>query len=211
MKIIGLSIGEPKTIEYRGKPFTTGIQKKQVDEAFLSYNGFQKDGVANTDFHGGPDRAVCVYPYERYHYWNRIYGRSLSIPAFGENLTVEGLTEDKVFIGDTFHIGETIVQVTQGRIPCATISKNNNESDLLKKVVETGFTGYFLKVIKGGWVTKDSSITLVNRLSEQWDILKCNDILFHNNGKKEEVERLSKLKELAPQWNGALLKKYSLK
>ena len=122
MKIIRLNIGKPKISTYKSKEFLTGIGKKSISEALLLKDQFVGDGVANPAFHGGPDRAVCFYPYEHYKQWEEEFNKILSIPAFGENLTVSGMLEKDICIGDIFQIGDTIVQITQGRVPCSTIS-----------------------------------------------------------------------------------------
>ncbi len=133
-----------------GLEINTGIRKETVEEAFLTREGFRGDSVANLRFHGGPDRAVCVYPYEHYSRWAEEFERPLPASAFGENLTVSNMLEADVHIGDTFQLGEAVIQITQSRIPCSTITKRTNHPLLLKRMVETGFTGYLCRVLVEG-------------------------------------------------------------
>ncbi|MBS4173142.1 MOSC domain-containing protein [Bacillus sp. FJAT-49736] len=196
MKIESLNIGLPKTAKYREKEYMTGIDKKAVSEAWLSKNGFFDDGVANTDFHGGADRAVCFYVLEHYKEWEGEFKRSFSKPSFGENLTVSGMDEKSICIGDIFQIGEAIVQITQGRIPCATISKHNDKEELLKRIIETCRTGYFARVIKEGMIEKDSEIQLLESHPLKIDVHFLIETFFHQLT-EERIRKILEINELA--------------
>ncbi len=87
-KLIQLNLGEPKEFVWNNQHETSAIGKVKATEAFLSKAGFHYDGVANTKFHGGPDRAVCLYPYEHYTFWEKEFKQRLEFPGFGENITV---------------------------------------------------------------------------------------------------------------------------
>ena len=167
-EIHNLSIGTPKTLTCKnGKEMNTGICKESVIDAFLTKNGFQGDGVADLRFHGGLDRAVCIYPYDHYALWESEFKTTLPASAFGENLTVTNMLEKDVHIGDIFQVGEAVIQITQSRIPCDTITKRTNLSLLLKRMVETGYTGYLCRVLEEGIVREDSQITLLKRHPEK--------------------------------------------
>ena len=137
----------------------------------------------------GSDRAVCVYPYEHYLLWEKEFKNPLPSSAFGENLTVTNMLEKDVYIGDIFRLGDAVIQITQGRIPCSTITKRTNNPSLLKRMVQTGFTGYLCRVIEEGIVRKDSKITLVESHPKQVSILYGNGIYFHN---PKDVEGIKK-------------------
>jgi MOSC domain-containing protein YiiM len=213
-KLVTFSVGTPKSITYDGKELLTGIRKKPLKEAFLSKNAFEGDGVANTKYHGGPDRAVCVYPNEHYDMWEKEFSVTLSRPAFGENITVSNMTEENVCIGDIYQMGETVIQISQGRVPCQTISKSNNVTVFLDRIIETGYTGYFCRVLQEGVVTKDSEISLLERHPQGVTVLYANQIFFHDQGNREGIEKILAVKELAPVWQGLLqrrLKKLATK
>jgi MOSC domain-containing protein YiiM len=112
-KLMNLTVGLPTTMGYHnGKEMKTGIFKEPIEESFLSKEGFLGDGVANVRFHGGPDRAVCVYPFEHYGLWEKEFG-PLPHAVFGENLSVTNMLERDVHIGDVYHVGEAVIQITQ--------------------------------------------------------------------------------------------------
>lgn len=203
-EIIALSIGKPKKHSWKNNEEISGIGKEKINSVFLKKEGFQGDGVANTAFHGGPDRAVCLYPYEHYRMWEKEFNMKFSPPAFGENICAENMLEKNVFIGDTFSLGETFIQITQGRIPCSTISKHNREDRLLGRIVETCFTGYFFRVLKEGTVTADSVLKLEERKQEKVSILQGNFIMFHDRKNLKAIEELLRIEELADVWREKL-------
>ncbi|WP_442594077.1 MOSC domain-containing protein [Neobacillus sp. D3-1R] len=204
MQIHKLAVGGVKTFEWKNKVETSAIDKHEVEEVFLSYNGFEGDTVANPSFHGGPERAVCLYPLEHYQLWESEFGVSIPKPGFGENISIQGMKEDQVFIGDTYQIGEAVIQVTQGRIPCSTISKFNQIDGLLKRVVQTGYTGYFFRVIQEGVIKNDSKVSLIHRNPHQISILFANQIYFHDRSNKQAIEKILKVDELAAAWREIL-------
>ncbi|MDQ0270369.1 MOSC domain-containing protein [Cytobacillus purgationiresistens] len=205
-KLISLSIGKPKAYDWKGKKIESAIGKTIVAEAYLTKEAFSDDGVANPVFHGGPDRAVCLYPYEHYHMWKKEFNQEFQPPSFGENICMTGMLEKDVYIGDIFSLGETTIQVTQGRIPCSTISMHNDVNPLLSRIVETCYTGYFFRVLEEGKITKDSSIKLIERTQVKMSVLDATQIILHKKRDREAVESLLQIKGLAEDWKNRLNK-----
>lgn len=209
MEIKNLSIGLPKKLKYGDqKEIETGICKNSVEEAFLTKDGFIGDGVADLRYHGGRDRAVCVYPYEHYLLWEKELDTVLPSATFGENVTVMNMLEKDVHIGDIFQLGEAVIQITQGRIPCSTITKRTNHPLLLKRLVETGFTGYLCRVLEEGTVRKNSPITLIESDSHKISVLFANEVYLHKPKDVEAIERLLAVDALANDWKEFLTKRY---
>ena len=100
MRIIALNIGLPSAQLYEGREVITAGAKKPVPRAVLRLGNFEGDGQADLVNHGGLEKAVCVYPFDHYPYWNRQLGRDLRPGAFSENLTVSGAMETEVCVGD---------------------------------------------------------------------------------------------------------------
>jgi len=205
-KIIHLAVGKPKEFNWNNQKELSSIGKALVQTVELKKSGFVGDDVANHKFHGGPDRAVCLYPFEHYSYWEEVFQKKLILPAFGENITATGMTEEQVCIGDIYKIGDTIVQVTQGRVPCATISHYNQENQFLKKVVETTLTGYFFRVLEEGTITFDSEITLLEKHSKDISVSFATQILFHQKHDKTSIEKILTVDALAEDWRNRFLK-----
>lgn len=186
------------------KEMDTGICKQAIDEAFLMKQGFRGDGVANLRYHGGPDRAVYVYPYEHYLLWGQEFIKPLPSSTFGENVTVTNMREQEVYIGDVFRLGEAVIQITQGRIPCSTIIKRTSQPALLTRIIETGFTGYFCRVLEEDTIRKDSKMTPVQEHPEQVSVLFGNQVYFHKQEDVEGIKKVLGVQELANRWRELL-------
>jgi MOSC domain-containing protein YiiM len=200
IKIASLNIGTPKKFKTEKSEFVSGIGKQSVAKAYLTKEGFQGDGVQQTIFHGGSDRAVLFYCFEHYEKWRDEFGTPLKVPGFGENITVSGLSEENVHIGDVYKIGEAVIEITQSRIPCNTLSKYNDQETLLGRLVSTGFTGYLGRVKQEGWIEKDSAITRISRNPISVSVLYSNQIYFHDKENLEGIKKLLEIEELAEAW-----------
>ena len=120
MKLLSVNVSLPKEITVKGRTVRTGIFKEPVDRRVtvgaLNIDG---DGQADLIGHSGPFRAVLVYSFENYAYWERELGRTdFGFGQFGENFTVEGMLDDDIHAGDRFRIGTALFEVTQPRVPC---------------------------------------------------------------------------------------------
>ncbi|MGE8006651.1 MOSC domain-containing protein [Lysinibacillus sp. NPDC093216] len=205
-----LAIGMPKELHYsNGRSMITGIEKRKVQEVYLSVRGFEGDDVADKKHHGGPDRAVCLYPAEHYIQWEQELGKPLPTAAFGENLTVTNMLEAEICIGDIYKIGDAVIQVTQGRVPCSTIDKYTEANILLKRLIETGYTGFLARVLEEGTICADSKIELVEKHPERISILHCNEVYFKNKDALA-MKRIQAVDALAEDWKQKLAKRIQL-
>ncbi len=202
-RIISLNIGLPSAVTYNGtKVMVSAIMKKPVTEKmFLDKLGFAGDGSADRIHHGGADKAVCVYCHDHYAYWEKELSRKLEPAAFGENLTVAGLVEDNVRIGDIFKIGEATVQCTQPRQPCHKLNKIFGLPEMAAYVQQTGYTGYYLRVLTPGWVSPGDKIELLQSGAEEFSITAANQ-LMHGRDKWdfERIRKIISLKFLSISW-----------
>jgi len=201
MRVKILSIGLPKKEVFLGKELTTGICKKPVDgPRLLTRQGFEGDGVGDLKYHGGSDKAVCVYSIDHYPWWERVLGITLPQAAFGENLSVEGMREEDVCIGDIYRIGTTEVQVSQPRQPCKTLAARYGREDFVKQVVDSGRTGFYFKVINEGRVQAGDEITLVQRDPRGVSITYANQIYHHDRKNREGIEKVLSVPALSASW-----------
>lgn len=208
IELKNFSIGLPKQMKYGDDlEVSTAICKEQVEEAYLTKNGFNGDGVADLKHHGGPDRAVCVYPFEHYKLWEEEFGHVLSASTFGENITVTNMLEADVHIGDIYQLGDAVIQITQGRVPCSTITKRTNNPLIMKRMVETGFTGYLCRVLEEGNVCQNSKIRLIEKHPKRVSVLYGNDLYFHRPKDIEGIKKMLEVKELAEEWKAYLTKR----
>lgn len=207
-KIVYISKGLPKEKQYNGQDFRSGIWKEQADELHVRSHRIEEDDVANHAYHGGPDRVVCLYPFEHYAHWERVFEQPLDKSAFGENVTAENMREDQVCIGDVYQFGDAILQVAQGRYPCGTINKRNGNNLLLKKIIETGYTGYFFRVLQEGIIKKDSPIVQLSAHPLQVTVASIHHLYFHEKSPDPKViQQMLEVEELALPWRQKLLEK----
>ncbi|MFN2744234.1 MOSC domain-containing protein [Bacillus sp. z60-18] len=206
--ILSINIGKPKQVQFKNKTVSTGIYKTTVQEPlFLSWTNLEGDGQADLVHHGGREKAVCVYPYEHYSFWENALQRKLEYGALGENLTIKGLLETDVSIGDVFQLGEAIVQVSQPRQPCYKLSVRYGVPDMVLKVQETGYTGFYFRVLQEGRVDKNSGLRRISRHPKALTVSFANRIKHHEKDHVEGIKKLLEVEELSASWRASFLKR----
>ena len=162
MRVVSVNVGLPREVEWRHDLVATAIHKSPVSGPVavkrLNLNG---DRQADLSVHGGPEKAVYVYPSEHYEFWREeLPGTALPWGAFGENLSVEGILEPAVRIGDVFRIGTAEMVVTQPRMPCFKLNIRFQRSDMVKMFLRSGRNGFYLAVLKEGQVQAGDAIAV---------------------------------------------------
>jgi len=192
MKIISTNIGRLREVDWHGRKITTGIFKVPVDEPlFLSKGGVKKDHVADLKVHGGSDKACYLYASDHYPYWKKQYpDLDWQWGMFGENLTVEGLDEGLVMIGDIFRAGEALVQVSQPRIPCYKLGIRMQNVHIVKHFLESPYPGVYLRILKEGFVKASDALELVEPAVQRLSVREVFSLFTANRANVE-------LKELA--------------
>tara|TARA_R110002049_G_scaffold74988_11_gene193213 strand:+ start:12189 stop:12746 length:558 start_codon:yes stop_codon:yes gene_type:complete len=154
MKIVSTNLGERREIDWKGTLVTTGIFKFSVDEpVFLNTEDISGDEITDRENHGGILQAVYGYSLSHYSFWKDKYpDLDWQHGMFGENLTIDNLDETKVHVGDTFKVGETILEATLQRDPCYKLGVRFNDMKIVKQFWNTTFCGVYFKVIKTGYV-----------------------------------------------------------
>jgi MOSC domain-containing protein YiiM len=195
MSVASLNVGMPAMRRYGDRDVVTGGLKNPVPRATLRFLGFEGDGQGDRVNHGGEDKAVCVYPFDHYPYWERALGRGLEPGAFSENLTVSGIAETEVAVGDVFRVGGAIVQVSQPRTPCSKLAGKNGERLLAKWVAQTGYTGFYMRVLAEGVVAAGDAFERIGRCPDPISIADVDDVIFDRPYDPALVERLANLPE----------------
>jgi MOSC domain-containing protein YiiM len=208
VEIISVNIGKPNIIVYQGKELVTGIYKSPASSPlYVTATNLEGDGQADLEFHGGVDKALCVYCEEHYIHWEKVMDRKLDYGAFGENLTVRGLFETEVCIGDTYQLGEAIVQVTQPRQPCHKLAKRHDITDLPLQVQLTGYSGYYFRVLQEGILPENPSIQLIAKHPNGVTVAYCNEIKFKDTTNVEGMKRILAVQELSASWRESFEKR----
>jgi MOSC domain-containing protein YiiM len=165
MKLISINVGLPRVVTLNGEPVSTGIFKEPVaGRVMLRTLNLDGDRQADLSVHGGPSKAVYVYPSEHYDYWkHELPGVKLPWGMFGENFTSAGLFESEVNIGDRFSVGSAVLMVTEPRMPCYKLGIKFGRSDIVKKFLASERTGFYFAVLQEGEVGAGDPIELVEK------------------------------------------------
>ncbi|HEY1122544.1 MAG TPA: MOSC domain-containing protein [Haloferula sp.] len=212
MNVVALHYGPAKDVVSEGsgawwdKDWRTGFYKVPHEgPQWLGYQGFRGDEQADMRYHGGVDKAVCVYPFEHYDFWNGVEGLDgLPTGAFGENLTTRGLIEDEVCVGDVYEVGSAIVQVSQPRQPCWKLARRWHVKDLAAQVERNGRTGFYFRVLWHGEVSAGDAFHLRERPFAEWTLARCNRIMHQREGGAEADQALAQCPALSGSWKDGL-------
>ena len=168
-RVLAVNVGLPRDVTFGKRRMRTAILKEPVNGAVpLRRLGFEGDGQADPRYHGGPDKAAYLYPFEHYAYWADVLGRDdLSPGAFGENLTAEGLLETDVRIDDVYEIGTARVAVTQPRTPCAKLGAKFGSMTFVRTFAAAGRPGFYLRVLQEGMVEAGDAIVRLSSARER--------------------------------------------
>jgi len=197
MHVISVSVGLPREVEWRGRRVRTSIWKSPVAGPVI-VRRLNLDGDYQSDLtvHGGAEKAVYAYPAEHYAFWRaELPGVELPWGAFGENLTVEGLLEDQLCIGDRLRLGSAEFVVTQPRMPCFKLQIRFGRADMTRRFHHAGRTGFYLSVSREGTLTAGDPIELVKRDAHS---VTVGDVWRAQSAADADPETLRRLSELPP-------------
>jgi len=201
MKLVSINAGLPRQVTWDGKTVTTSIWKEPVSGpvrvARLNIAGDQQSDLA---VHGGADKAVYVYPSEHYDHWRReLPGVELPWGAFGENFTTTGLTEE-FRIGDRLKIGSAEFAVTQPRMPCYKLAIRFGRSDMVKRFMKSGRSGFYLRVMREGVVEAGDSIEHEPGSGESLTVADIVRLYAIDSENQEMLARATRLAALPESW-----------
>jgi MOSC domain-containing protein YiiM len=174
-KLISVNVGLPRVVMSNGDPVSTGIFKEPVaGRVMLRTLNLDGDRQADLSVHGGPSKAVYVYPSEHYNYWKReLPDIELPWGMFGENFTTAGLFEGELSIGDKLRVGSAVVVVTEPRMPCYKLALKFGRPDMIKRFLASERTGFYFAVLREGDVGAGDPIELMEGIK---DGLRVSDI-----------------------------------
>jgi MOSC domain-containing protein YiiM len=206
--VVAMFVGLPAERQdlIRERSFRTGFWKEQTSERrWLSLLNLDGDGQADLVHHGGVDKALLVYAATHYPQWREELPEQRMGPgAFGENLTVDGLDEGAVCIGDTWRVGGAVVQVTQARRPCWKLEARWNLPGLLHRTEVSGRTGWYHRVVEEGLVGAGDPLTLVDRPHPAWTVERASTVILDVDAAIEPIAALAALPELSSSWQRTL-------
>jgi MOSC domain-containing protein YiiM len=204
MRLLSLHIGQIAYLPHGNVVVPSAIVKYPVEgPILLGREGLEGDQQADRINHGGPDKAVCVYPSEHYPYWKHRTGKPFPRAAFGENFTTADLLEESITIGDTFRIGTATVQVSQPRGPCYKLAARNQLPLLTLWAQQTGLTGFYLRVLEPGTVEARTDFELLDRPGRGITIAELNRVMWLDISDYETMRQFVAEDRLASSWRHA--------
>lgn len=209
MRIVSTNIGEPTTFLWNGKEEQTGIFKYPISQVlFLGKSDVGNDTVIDREHHAGLNKACYLFSADEYPYWKKQYpDLEWDWGMFGENLTVEGLDESILRIGDIYKIGSAIVQVSQPREPCYKLGIRFDDQKILRKYIEHGRPGTYVRVLVEGELKNDDTMELTQRSGNGLTVNQFFHLLYAKK-KPAEILRLFMDNEAVPEYKKERMKKY---
>ena len=203
--LLSVNAGMPKDVPWQGKTVYTGIWKDPVaGPRMVRRLNIDGDGQGDTQGHGGEQRAVFVYQLESYEHWRRHFGRDdLSYGEFGENLTVDGLPDDEVCIGDRYRIGEAEFEVTQPRVTCYRVGIRLGVPEMPALLVSHHRPGFYMRVITEGHIQAGDQIVKTRTGPNALSVADTDALLYLPGKDPARLRRALQIPALSPGWQGS--------
>ena len=171
-------VGGPKTMTDEQGSWTSSIGRVRISGPVrVEDRGIEGDQVAQP-YHGSPDAAICVHLADHYRFWKQAIGIDLEPGAVGENLTLRGLGEDEIYVGDVVRIGRCVLQVSGPRVPCANLARHIGRTDWVKLTIRENRTGFYMRVLEPGTLQAGDRWKVEERLNENASISDVNRCMY---------------------------------
>lgn len=209
MRVVSTNISKPRTIQWRGKDVQTGIYKTPTNQPlYLGLENVKGDEISDRRVHGGIEKACYLFSSDDYSYWKNLYPElNWNWGMFGENLSVQGLDESKICIGDSYKLGTALVQVTQPREPCFKLGVKFGTQKILKQFIEHRRSGIYVRILEKGSVKKGDTLILQESPKEKVTVSELLD-LYYNPMKNQEHLMKAIKNEALPKKKQAMLMSY---
>jgi ferredoxin-NADP reductase/MOSC domain-containing protein YiiM len=201
-RLVSVNVGLPREVDWKGRTVRTAVWKAAVpDRRMVRRLNIDSDGQGDLAGHGGEQRAVLAYQLESYRYWERHLGRQGFVYGqFGENLTVEGLPDDEVCIGDRYRVGEAVLEVTQPRVTCYRVGIRLDEPQMAALMVAHHRPGFYLRVLEEGEVGAGDEIVRVATGPERMTVREVSALLYLSPHPRRSLERALRIPALSRGW-----------
>jgi ferredoxin-NADP reductase/MOSC domain-containing protein YiiM len=203
--LLSVNVGRPKNVPWQGKTVYTGVWKHPVQDPVMARRlNIDGDGQGDTSGHGGEQRAVLVYQIDSYRHWERHFGRDdFSYGQFGENLTVDGLPDDEVCIGDRYRIGEAEFEVTQPRVTCYRVGLRLGEPEMPALLVSHHRPGFYMRVIREGRIQAGDAVVKTRTGPGALSVADTDALLYLPGRDFDQLRTAVQIPALSPGWQGS--------
>src|SRR3954468_7556750 len=203
--LLSVNVGLPKDVPWQGKTVFTGVFKEPVTGPHR-VRGLNIDGDGQGDLagHGGEQRAVFVYQIDSYRYWERELARDdFRYGQFGENFTVEGLSDEEVCIGDRYEIGTAVFEASQPRVTCYRVGIRMNDPRIPALLVSHHRPGFYFRVLEEGDVQAGDEIIKLGAGPEQMPVAEADALLYLPGHTRQQLLRALRIPALSPGWQAS--------
>jgi MOSC domain-containing protein YiiM len=199
LKIVSTNIAKPQFVTINGEQQRTGIFKKPTNQPiYLDTEEVKGDEISNRKVHGGIYKACYLFSADHYPHWQNLYPQlDWHYGMLGENLTVEGLDETKICVGDIYKVGNALIQVTQPREPCTTFAAKMGTADIMQQFVAHCKPGTYVRVLESGNVSVGDVLELVEASKHPVTVADFFKILFSREKNQEHLNLLVKNEAIA--------------
>jgi ferredoxin-NADP reductase/MOSC domain-containing protein YiiM/ferredoxin len=203
--LLSVNVGMPKDVPWDGKTVHTGIWKEPVaGPQMVRRLNIDGDGQGDLQGHGGEQRAVMVYQIDSYRHWQEHFGRDdFGYGQFGENLTVDGLPDDEVCIGDRYRIGEAEFEVTQPRVTCYRVGIRLGEPEMPALLVSHHRPGFYMRVITEGHIQAGDQIVKTRTGPGALSVADIDALLYLPGHDPKKLRVALQIPALSPGWQGS--------
>src|ERR1700679_30683 len=204
--LISVNVGLPADVEWQGKIVRTAVWKRPVKGRVMARRlNLDRDGQGDLAGHGGEHRAVMVYQLDSYRYWETYLQRhDFEYGQFGENLTVDGLADNEVCIGDRYRIGGALFEVTQPRVTCYRVGIRMNNPQMPSLLVSHRRPGFYCRVIEEGEVEAGQEIIKIFEGPGKISVAEIDALLYLPNHDPSRIAIATSIPALSPGWKASL-------
>lgn len=208
VRVVSVNVSLPRIMARGGREVRTGILKEPVEgRVAVGRTNLAGDAQADRRVHGGPDKAVYAYPLEHYAHWRAELGREPEHAAFGENLSVEGMDEAGVLIGDRYRIGSALLEVAQPRSPCAKLALRMGDPAFGRRFVLSLRSGFYLRVIEEGELGAGDAVAREARGAAGVSVSEAMHVGLIDGEDVAGARRVMAEPALAAEWRGLLARR----
>src|SRR5689334_16034079 len=204
-RLVSVNVGLPRDVAWREKTVHTAVWKASVPgPRMVRRLNIDGDGQGDLAGHGGEHRAVFVYQTDSYRYWeSQLHRNDFTYGQFGENFTIDGLSDQEVCIGDRYRVGGALLEVTQPRVTCYRVGIRMNEPRMAALLVAHGRPGFYLRVLEEGQVEAGDEIVQVAAGPERMTVFEINALLYKPGHPRSELERALRIPALSAGWRNS--------
>jgi MOSC domain-containing protein YiiM len=209
MSVQSVNVGLPRAVRWKGRLMLTGIFKEPVEgRVAVRRLNLEGDQQADLKVHGGPNMAIYVYPAEYYAFWRDQYP-AMELPwgMFGENLTIWGLRDDTVYVGDQLQVGSAQLVVRSPRMPCYKLGLKFGRDDVLKLLFQSGYSGFYCAVLQEGEVAAGDPVSVIHRDEHAVSVREITRLQGEARYDVDLLRRVVAVEALSQDWRDTFLER----